>query len=76
MTTLGQRWQKVVQLAECWRWADYVAKHTDGAGFDVVYDSVGGANMINSFEAAALNGNVTTTVSLLELDLLTRQIFM
>ena len=49
--------------------ADYVEKHTDGKGFDVVYDSVGGANMINSFEAAALNGNVVTTVSMLELDL-------
>ena len=49
--------------------ADYVAKHTDGAGFDVVFDSVGGENMTNSFEAAALNGHVTTTVSLLELDL-------
>lgn len=49
--------------------ADYVAQHTRGAGFEVVYDSVGSANMINSFEAAALNGNVTTTVSLLELDL-------
>ncbi|MEM7432614.1 MAG: zinc-dependent alcohol dehydrogenase family protein [Pseudomonadota bacterium] len=49
--------------------AEYVDKHTDGAGFDVVYDSVGGANMSNSFEAAALNGHVTTTVSLLELDL-------
>lgn len=49
--------------------ADYVAKYTDGAGFDVVFDSVGGANMTNSFEAAALNSNVTTTVSLLELDL-------
>ena len=49
--------------------ADYVAKHTGGAGFDVVFDSVGGANMTNSSEAAALNGHVTTTVSLLELDL-------
>ena len=49
--------------------ADYVAKHTNGAGFEVVFDSVGGANMSNSFEAAALNGHVTTTVSLLELDL-------
>ncbi len=48
---------------------DYVAKHTDGAGFDVVYDSVGGANMLNSFEAASLNGNVATTVSMCELDL-------
>lgn len=50
---------------------DYVAKHTDGAGFDVVYDSVGGANMLNSFEAAALNGHVITTVSMCELDLTT-----
>jgi len=49
--------------------ADYVAQHTDGAGFDVVYDSVGGENMTNSFEAAALNGQVVTTVSLVELDL-------
>ncbi len=49
--------------------AEYVAKHTGGAGFDVVFDSVGGPNIANSFEAAALNGQVTTTVSLLELDL-------
>lgn len=49
--------------------ADYVARHTDGAGFDVVFDTVGGANLSNSFAAAALNGNVSTTVSLLELDL-------
>lgn len=49
--------------------AEYVAEHTGGAGFDVVYDSVGGANMAASFEAAALNGHVVTTVSLLELDL-------
>ncbi len=48
---------------------DYVQKYTGGAGFDVVYDSVGGANMINSFNAAKLNGHVVTTVSLLEIDL-------
>lgn len=47
----------------------YVGQHTDGAGFDVVFDTVGGANLNNSFEAAALNGHVSTTVSLLELDL-------
>ena len=47
----------------------YVAEHTGGAGFDVVYDSVGGANMAKSFEAAALNGQVASTVSLCELDL-------
>lgn len=50
---------------------DYVAKHTDGAGFDLIFDSVGGANLLNSFEAAALNGQIATTVSLCELDLST-----
>ncbi len=48
---------------------DYVQQYTNGAGFDIVYDSVGGANMINSFNAAMLNGHVVSTVSLLELDL-------
>ena len=47
----------------------YVEKHTGGAGFDIVFDSVGGMNMLNSFEAAALNGHVASTVSLCELDL-------
>ncbi|MBT8427823.1 MAG: zinc-binding dehydrogenase, partial [Erythrobacter sp.] len=49
--------------------ADYVESHTGGAGFDVVFDSVGGANLSKSFEAAALNGHVATTVSMVELDL-------
>jgi len=49
--------------------ADYVAKYTNGAGFDVIFDSVGGENMLNSFEAAKLNGQIASTVSLLELDL-------
>lgn len=49
--------------------ADYVAAHTNNAGFDVVFDSVGGENLSKSFEAAALNGHVATTVSLCELDL-------
>lgn len=49
--------------------ADYVTEHTGGAGFDLVFDSVGGANMTNSFEAAALNGQVASTVSMVELDL-------
>lgn len=48
---------------------DYVAKHTDGAGFGVVFDSVGGENLTKSFEAAELNGNVATTVAMTELDL-------
>ncbi|MGO3408740.1 zinc-dependent alcohol dehydrogenase family protein [Marinomonas sp.] len=49
--------------------ADYVAKHTAGAGFDLVFDSVGGENLNASFEAAALNANIATTMSLLNLDL-------
>lgn len=48
---------------------EYVAKHTDGAGFDVIFDAVGGENMANSFEAAKLNGQIASTVSLLEMDL-------
>lgn len=48
---------------------EYVAQHTGGAGFDLVFDSVGGANMANSFAAAALNGQVASTVSLCEMDL-------
>jgi alcohol dehydrogenase len=59
-TTIDYRAEKV---------ADYVQKHTGGAGFDVIFDSVGGANMTNSFEAAALNGNIASTVALVELDL-------
>ncbi len=49
--------------------SEYVTQYTDGAGFDLVFDSVGGANMANSFEAAALNGQVASTVSMVELDL-------
>lgn len=49
--------------------ADYVKAYTHGNGFDVIFDSVGGANMVNSFEAAALNAHIATTVALLELDL-------
>lgn len=49
--------------------ADYVAAHTGGAGFDLVFDTVGGANMTNSFEAAKLNAHIASTVALVELDL-------
>lgn len=51
--------------------SDYVTKYTNGVGFDAIFDSVGGANLSNSFDAAALNAHVATTVSLLELDLTT-----
>lgn len=48
---------------------DYVAKHTDGKGFDVIYDTVGELNLLNSMDAAALNGAIATTVSTAEIDL-------
>jgi len=48
---------------------EYVDQHTNGTGFDLVYDSVGGENMLKSFEAAALNANIVTTVSMCEIDL-------
>ena len=46
----------------------YMAKHTDGVGFDVIYDTVGDRNMLNSFEAVKLNGDVITTTTMCELD--------
>lgn len=41
--------------------ADYVAEHTGGRGFDVVFDTVGGENLGLALEAAALNGTVVST---------------
>ncbi len=41
----------------------YVARLTAGRGFDVVFDTVGGSNLDKSFQAAAMNGDVVTTVS-------------
>lgn len=49
----------------------YVDKYTNGNGFDIVFDSVGGENMINSFEAAALNAHVASTVAMVNIDLST-----
>lgn len=37
---------------------DYVREHTGGAGFDVVFDTVGGANLAASFQSAAAGGRV------------------
>ena len=37
---------------------DYVKKHTGGQGFDTVFDTVGGANLEKSFEAARPGGQV------------------
>jgi len=39
---------------------DYVARYTDGRGFDLVFDTVAGENVQPSIEAARLNGEVVT----------------
>ena len=39
---------------------DYVAKHTNGAGFDVVYDTVGGQVLDASFAAVRRFGHVVS----------------
>jgi NADPH2:quinone reductase len=49
--------------------AEYVAQHTDGKGFDVVFDTVGGAHLEESFAAAALNGTVVSTSARTSVDL-------
>ncbi|OAN12997.1 quinone oxidoreductase [Photobacterium jeanii] len=49
--------------------ADYVEKYTSGTGFDLIFDSVGGANLNNSIEAAKLNGQIATTLAMHEQDL-------
>lgn len=48
---------------------DFVAEHTDGNGFDVVFDTVGNDNLQNAFKAAKLNGTVVSTVSRSQQDL-------
>jgi len=42
--------------------AEYVEAHT-GQGFDFVFDTVGGKNLQNSFEAAKLNGSIACIVT-------------
>ncbi len=39
---------------------EYVAEYTNGKGFDVVFDTVGGENLTKSFAAAKLNGKVVS----------------
>jgi NADPH:quinone reductase len=42
--------------------ADYVAHHTDGRGFDLIYDTVGGAALDASFNAVAQFGHVVSAL--------------
>ncbi|MDF2949512.1 MAG: NADPH:quinone reductase [Sedimentibacter sp.] len=48
---------------------DYVDKYTEGKGFDVVFDTIGASNLINSFIAAKVGGLVLTTNSRATVDL-------
>jgi len=43
--------------------SSYVDRLTDGTGFDVVFDTVGGANLDKSLQAAKINGSVITTAA-------------
>lgn len=49
--------------------SDYVTRVTDGRGFPVIIDTVGGSNLANSFEAAAISGRISTTAARATLDL-------
>ncbi len=42
---------------------EYSQRLTNGKGFDIVYDSVGGENIDRAFEVTAMNGQVITIVS-------------
>lgn len=43
--------------------SDYTNRITDGTGFDIVFDTLGGDNINRSFEAAAHHGHIITIVS-------------
>jgi NADPH2:quinone reductase len=47
----------------------FVAEHTGGQGFDVVFDTVGNDNLQNAFKAAKLNGTVVSILALSQQDL-------
>jgi len=49
--------------------SDYAARLTDNQGFDLIFDTVGGPNLENSFAAAKGNGEIITTTASVTLDL-------
>lgn len=48
---------------------DYVATHTGGRGFDVVFDTVGGENVARCFHAAVISGTVVSISTRVTTDL-------
>ena len=49
--------------------ADYVEEFTGGSGYDVVFDTVGGECLQNSFKAIKMNGTVVSIAARSEQDL-------
>lgn len=49
--------------------AEYVERLTGGAGFPVIFDSVGGDNLERAFEAAAVRGQIASIVTRQSYDL-------
>lgn len=47
----------------------FLREHTKGQGFDVVFDTVGGDNLLNCFKQAALNGKVVSVSTRCQQDL-------
>jgi NADPH:quinone reductase len=47
----------------------FVQRLTGGTGFDAVFDTVGGDNIVPSFQAVRIGGQVATTVSIVTADL-------
>jgi NADPH2:quinone reductase len=47
----------------------YVKRLTHDEGFDVVFDTIGGQHLIESFQAAGNGGQVVSTMALTQLDL-------
>ncbi len=48
---------------------DYVQKYTDGKGFDLVFDTVGEDNLMNSLKATKVSGTLATIAARTTLDL-------
>jgi len=42
---------------------NYIERLTESKGFDAIFDTVGGANLENSFKGVALNGKIATTAA-------------
>lgn len=48
---------------------DIIENYTNGKGFDVVFDTVGNENLLNSFQLAKIGGSIVTILALTSLDI-------